>query len=103
MDIIDELWDKYKIKGMVVNGFYQSDIITKKEFTEALGEILSSPVEPEVMEKISEIVKEILQEGFNVAMYGNPFNLEEKVKQEQEKLYDEVVEKYTKILSNFSV
>lgn len=51
--------------------------------------------------KIAEIVKEIMQEGFEIAMGGSNELSEEENKTVQEKLYDKAVDKYTKIISNF--
>jgi hypothetical protein len=59
-------------------------------------------VEPEVRVQIADLVKEIMEEGFNIGMYGNPFELEEIIKDKQEKLYDEAISKYTTVISNLS-
>ena len=50
---IDELWDKYSTaiafgSQIFKDGIYKNEYMTKKSFTEAIAEIISSPVEPEV-------------------------------------------------------
>lgn len=59
-------------------------------------------VEKLVSTKIAEIVKDILQEGFDIAMGGSVFLTKEENVEEQERLYNEAVKKYTEIISNFS-
>ena len=52
---IDELWDKYKAID-IIKGLDDADgIMTKRNFTLAILEEISSPVEPEVMQKIAGI------------------------------------------------
>ena len=55
---IDELWKKYRTEHN--NGFgFTWQSMSKKSFTEAVGEIISNPVEAEVMQKIAEgLIKE---------------------------------------------
>ena len=48
---IDELWEKYKAID-IIKGLDDADgIMTKRNFTLAISEEISSPVEPEVMQK----------------------------------------------------
>lgn len=48
--------------------------------------------------KIKELVKEIMQTGFDVAMGGDAFKSEEENKKLQEKEYYKAIEKYTKAI-----
>ena len=50
------------------------------------------------MTHTEELVKEIMQTGFDVAMGGDAFKSEEENKQEQERQYDIAVKKYAKLL-----
>jgi hypothetical protein len=52
-----------------------------------------------INEQLEEIIKEVMQEGFEVAMGGTPFKTEEENKADLEKLYDECVAKRTEQLS----
>ena len=87
------------------------DLKVAPEMTKEILGVLASPVHNQVMPgwedadgkgKIAEIVKEIMQEGFEIAMGGSNELSEEENKTVQEKLYDKAVDKYTKIISNFS-
>ena len=48
--------------------------------------------------EIEKIVEEIMQEGFDVAMGGNPFKSQEQNKEIQERKYDEAIGKWSKII-----
>ena len=52
------------------------------------------------MNKIDELIKEIMQEGFNVAMGGDVFKSEEWNKKNQENEYNKAVLKYSKRLQS---
>ena len=70
------------------------------EVADMLVSQMQLPVKPE----IAKIVRDILQEGANIAMYGNPFESEEGVIKEQERLYDKAIKDYTTLLQKqFSV
>lgn len=58
---IDELWNKYATlyKNILLNG---DTLMTKKSFTEAIGEIISLPVEPEVSKKFAETIKNAIEQ-----------------------------------------
>lgn len=47
---IDELWDKYSVDGQALydGSYHRRSVMTKEIFTQAIAEIISSPVEPEV-------------------------------------------------------
>ena len=61
---------------------------------------LDAVVKPE----IADIIKNIMQEGFDIAIGGNAFESEEWNKQWAEKKYDEAITKYTELICNqFSV
>ncbi len=63
----------------------------------------SNQVEPLVMQKIADTVKDIMQEGFEIAMGGNIDLSEEANRREQTARYDRAVKNYTEIIArNFS-
>jgi len=63
----------------------------------------SIPIEPLVMLKIADTVKDIMQEGFEIAMGGNIDLSEEANRREQSARYDRAVKNYTEIIArNFS-
>ena len=60
---INELWSKYAFVNIEDLDGVKNTLMTKEAFTQALGEIISSPVEPEVKVQKAEIEirKEFLQ------------------------------------------
>ena len=71
--------------------------------TKESAEQVSGQVEPLVIKKNAEVVKDIMQEGFEIAMGGDMDLSEEANRREQSKRYDRAVKNYTKIItSNFS-
>lgn len=55
MPNIDELWDKYTTKEYHTQTWYRE--MTKENFTKAIAEIISSPVDQLVMPKIADVEK----------------------------------------------
>ena len=61
---IDELWNKYADAPKQWQPTSRR-LMQKENFTEAIAEIISSPVEPEVKVQIAEKIKEVIQEKKN--------------------------------------
>ena len=57
------------------------------------------PVELPVMQKIADTVKDIMQEGFEIAMGGSVDLSEEANRREQTARYDRAVKNYTEIIT----
>ena len=70
---IDKFWNKYSTSiafgsKIFKDGIYKNEYMTKKSFTEAIGEILSLPVETHVIPKIEEVelLRKIAREAKSV-------------------------------------
>lgn len=56
MPTINEIWDKYKFTRE------SGDYIDQERFIEAVAEIISLPVEPEVSKKFAETIKNAIEQ-----------------------------------------
>lgn len=66
---IDELWNKY-VKKSTIEGL-KIEEMTKERFTQAIAEILSNPVEADVMVKLADILQILDDEEYTVSVHSN--------------------------------
>jgi len=101
-EIFNEVWIEHF--GHTKETDEQLEIVQDHDYIfEAMERYKQVSVEPVVMQKIADTVKDIMQEGFEIAMGGNIDLSEEANRREQTARYDRAVKNYTEIIArNFS-